>query len=85
MLAEAQQKREELIDQASAHFSDELTDAILEEKGKSQRRMINCRSSQGDTGTSYLTPVIIGSAYKNKGVQLLLNAVAELLPISGRE
>ncbi|HAJ28487.1 MAG TPA: elongation factor G, partial [Syntrophus sp. (in: bacteria)] len=77
LLAEARQKREELIDQASA-FSDELTDAILEEKEVTTEMII--AALRKGTLERHMTPVIIGSAYKNKGVQLLLNAVAELLP-----
>ena len=30
-----------------------------------------------------MTPVFMGSAYKNKGVQPLLNAVLQLLPCPG--
>ncbi|MCK9196246.1 MAG: GTP-binding protein [Syntrophales bacterium] len=77
LLTEAWQKREELIDQASA-FSDELTDAILEEKEITTEIII--AALRKGTLERHMTPVIIGSAYKNKGVQLLLNAVAELLP-----
>ncbi len=77
LLAEARQKREELIDQASA-FSDELTDAILEEKEITTGMIIT--ALRKGTLERHMTPVIIGSAYKNKGVQLLLNAVTELLP-----
>ncbi|MEI6315253.1 MAG: GTP-binding protein, partial [Syntrophus sp. (in: bacteria)] len=77
LLAEARQKREELIDQASA-FSEELTDAILEEK-EIPPDMIIAALRKG-TLERHMTPVIIGSAYKNKGVQLLLNAVNQLLP-----
>lgn len=73
----ASQKREELIDAASM-FSDELTEAALEEKPIPAKMLIEAVR----TGTlkRQLTPVFMGSAYKNKGVQLLLDAVVQLLP-----
>jgi elongation factor G len=69
--------REILIDQASM-FSDELTEAILEEKDVTAE-MINNGIRQGVISRQ-LTPVFIGSAYKNKGIQPLLDAVTRLLP-----
>jgi elongation factor G len=69
--------REILIDQASM-FSDELTEAILEEKGVTAE-MINTGIRQGVIARQ-LTPVFMGSAYKNKGIQPLLDAVTRLLP-----
>ncbi len=75
--SEAERQREELIDQASA-FSDELTDAILEER-KITREMIITALRSG-TLKRQITPVVMGSAYKNKGVQKLLDTVTELLP-----
>jgi len=70
-------KREELIDVASM-FSDELTEAILEEKEISEDLII--AAVRRGTLTRKITPVFMGSAYKNKGVQPLLNAVIRLLP-----
>lgn len=74
---EAAQKREELIDTASM-FSDELTEAILEEKKISESLIIS--ALRNGTLSRKITPVLLGSAYKNKGVQLLLDAVTKLLP-----
>jgi elongation factor G len=74
---EALNKREELIDAASA-FSDELTDAVLEEKEITEQMIV--AALRKGTLTRKLTPVLIGSAYKNKGVQPLLDAVTKLLP-----
>ncbi|MBU0544354.1 MAG: elongation factor G [Proteobacteria bacterium] len=74
---EAAQKREELIDTASM-FSDELTEAILEEKEISESLIIS--ALRNGTLSRKITPVLLGSAYKNKGVQLLLDAVTKLLP-----
>ena len=69
--------RENLIDQASM-FSDELTEAILEEKDVSDEMIIE-GIRKGVVGRQ-LTPVFMGSAYKNKGIQPLLDAVTRLLP-----
>jgi elongation factor G len=77
LMQNAQGLREILIDQASK-FSDELTEAILEEKPVSEE-MIIAGIRQGVI-LRQLTPVFIGSAYKNKGIQPLLDAVTRLLP-----
>ncbi len=77
LLGEAEEKREELIDAASM-FSDELTEAVLEEK-EIPEDMLIAAIRQG-TLTRELTPVFMGSAYKNKGVQPLLDGVTHLLP-----
>ena len=69
--------REILMDQASM-FSDELTEAILEEKSISDEMIID-GIRQGVVARQ-LTPVFMGSAYKNKGIQPLLDAVTQLLP-----
>jgi len=70
-------QREALIDAASL-FSDELTEAILEERPVSEE-MILAALRRG-TLERRITPVLLGSAYKNKGVQPLLDAVCALLP-----
>ncbi|MCF8080567.1 MAG: elongation factor G [Desulfobacterales bacterium] len=77
LLDEAREKREELLDAVSI-FSDELTEAILEEK-EIEERLIYEAVRKG-TLTRELTPVFMGSAYKNKGVQPLLDGVARFLP-----
>ncbi|MBW2558173.1 MAG: elongation factor G [Deltaproteobacteria bacterium] len=74
---EAVAKREELIDAASM-FSDKLTEAILEEREISEELLIS--ALRKGTLTREITPVLIGSAYKDKGVQPLLDAVTQLLP-----
>jgi len=76
-LALAKEKREELIDAASA-FSDELTEAILEEKDIPESLILD--AVRNGTLTRQLTPVLMGSAYKNKGIQPLLDSVNRLLP-----
>jgi elongation factor G len=75
--AEAEAKREELIDAASM-FSDELTEAILEEQ-EIPAEMIYTALHDGAL-TREITPVFVGSAYKNKGIQPLLDAVNAILP-----
>jgi len=73
----AEDLREELIDAASM-FSDELTEAILEEKEIKNDCIIEA-VRQGVLKRQ-LTPVFMGSAYKNKGIQPLLDAVTQLMP-----
>jgi len=76
LLAEAEEKREVLIDAASM-FSDDLMEAALE--GEVTEAMLVSALREG-TLMRKLTPVLLGSAYKNKGVQPLLDAVTNLLP-----
>ncbi len=77
LLQEALQRREDLIDAASM-FSDQLTESVLEEQEVTQDMIIS--AVRMGTLTRQLTPVFMGSAYKNKGVQPLLDAVTKLLP-----
>ena len=77
LMQAAQDHREMLIDQASM-FSDELTEAILEEQ-EITAEMIIAGIRQGVVERR-MTPVFMGSAYKNKGIQPLLDAVTRLLP-----
>ncbi len=72
----ASKKREELIDAASM-FSDELTEAALEETVTEE---LLTKALRKATLTRELTPVFMGSAYKNKGTQPLLDGVTRLLP-----
>ena len=73
---EAEAKREELLDAASM-FSEELMEAILE--GTPTEEMIR-KAVRTGTLSLELVPVFMGSAYKNKGVQPMLDAVTEYLP-----
>jgi len=77
LLAEAKSRREELIDAASL-FSDELTEAILE-GSEITPDMIYAAVRKG-TLKREITPVYMGSAYKNKAVQPMLDGVNCLLP-----
>ena len=74
---DAEAAREEMIDAVSL-FSEELTDAILEEAEITEELIMGAVR----TGTirREMTPVFLGSAYKNKAVQPLLNAVLNYLP-----
>jgi elongation factor G len=74
--AEAQEKRQELLEAASM-FDDELLEAVLEDRATEE--MIH-RAVRRGTIALELCPVFIGSAYKNKGVQPLLDAVTHFLP-----
>jgi elongation factor G len=77
LLESANEKREALIDAATL-FSDELTEAVLEEKPVSAAMLVN--AIRNGVLQRKITPVFMGSAYKNKGVQPLLDAVIRLLP-----
>ena len=76
LMSEALDKREALIDAASM-FSDELMEAALEDTVTGELILAAVRKA---TLSRELTPVFVGSAYKNKGVQPLLDAVTQLLP-----
>ncbi len=73
---EAEAKREELLDAASM-YSEELMEAILE--GTPTEEMIRDAVRTG-TLSLEMVPVFMGSAYKNKGVQTMLDAVTAYLP-----
>jgi elongation factor G len=74
--AQADEYREIMLDAVSM-FSDELMESMLEENVKEEQIKDAIRAG---TLSMDLTPVFMGSAYKNKGVQLLLNAVNRYLP-----
>jgi len=76
LLDEAVAKREEMLDAASL-FSDELMEALLD--GSVREELIYEAVRRG-TLSRQLTPVFIGSAYKNIGVQPVLDAVTDYLP-----
>ena len=74
--ASAAKYREEMLDAVSM-FSDELTEAILEEAVTPD--LINAAVRKA-TIALQLVPVVMGSAYKNKAVQKLLDGVVAWLP-----
>ena len=73
----AAEKREELLD-AAANFSDELMEAVLMEEEISVD-MLKAAIRKGVLAGE-MNPVFVGSAYKNKGIQELLDAVIDYLP-----
>jgi elongation factor G len=77
LLEEAKAKREELIDAASI-FSDELTEAILNESEITSELIYS--ALRNGTLQRKITPVYMGSAYKNKAIQPMLDGVNYLLP-----
>jgi len=74
--AEAAKKRAEMLDAVSM-YSDELMEAVLEDRPTPE--LIRAAVRKGTLALK-LTPVFVGSAYKNKGVQALLDAVLHFLP-----
>ena len=73
----AAEKRAELLD-AAANYDDELMMMILEDE-EIPVDMLKAAIRKG-TLANELNPVLVGSAYKNKGVQELLDAVVDYLP-----
>ena len=76
MLEQAQAQREALLDAASM-FSDELMEAIIEDRVSED---LIYQAVREGTLSRKLTPVFMGSAYKNVGVQLILDGVNQYLP-----
>ena len=74
---EAEEKRELMLDAASM-FSDELAEAYLN-GDEIPEEMIHEAVRKGVLARE-LVPVFMGSAYKNKGIQPLLDAVVRYLP-----
>jgi elongation factor G len=72
----ADEYREIMLDTVSM-FSDDLMEAMLEEEVTEELVHEAIRTA---TLARKLTPVLLGSAYKNKGVQKLLDAVVNWLP-----
>lgn len=75
-LTKALEKRDIMLDAVSL-FSDELMEAYLEDNVT--EAMVQEAVRRG-TLSLELTPVFMGSAFKNKGVQPLLDAVLQYLP-----
>jgi elongation factor G len=73
----AQAAREHLLDEVS-HYDDDLVELILEE-AEIPHEMLK-RAIRQATLDLKMTPVFCGSAFKNKGVQPLLDAVLDYLP-----
>jgi elongation factor G len=68
----------QLIDKV-AEFDDELTETYLMDEDSVTSEMIK-RALRAGTLADAITPVLLGSAFKNKGVQPLLDGVVDYLP-----
>ena len=78
LVEQAEEYHHALID-AVAEFDDELTETYLEDESAVTPEQIR-RALRAGTLADAITPVLLGSAFKNKGVQPLLDAVVEYLP-----
>ena len=75
---QAHEYHHQLID-AISHFDDEVLTAYIEDESSVTPDMIR-RALRAGTISDEITPVLLGSAFKNKGVQPLLDAVVDYLP-----
>jgi elongation factor G len=78
LVEQAEEYHHALID-AIAEFDDELTETYLEDESAVTPEQIR-RALRAGTLADAITPVLLGSAFKNKGVQPLLDAVVDFLP-----
>lgn len=80
LLPEAKKKREELLDAVSmCSGNDELIEALLEDPDSITVEMLKKAIRRGTISLEFC-PVFVGSAYKNKGIQPLLDGVVDYLP-----
>ena len=77
LLGTAQEWREKMVS-AAAEASDELMDKYLETGNLDEAEII--RGLRIRTIAGEIQPMLCGSAFKNKGVQRMLDAVIELMP-----
>ncbi len=75
---QAHEYHHQLID-AISHFDDEVLEAYIDDETSVTAEQIK-RAVRAGTLSGELTPVLLGSAFKNKGVQPLLDAVIDYLP-----
>ncbi len=75
---QAHEYHHQLID-AISHFDDEVLSAYIEDESSVTPDQIR-RAVRAGTISDEITPVLLGSAFKNKGVQPLLDAVVDYLP-----
>jgi elongation factor G len=78
LLEQAQEYHHQLIDSVADH-DDELLETYLENEEAVTPEMLR-RALRKATLDITVTPVLLGSAFKNKGVQPLLDAVIDFLP-----
>jgi elongation factor G len=77
-MADAAHEARTALIEACADYDDELMEMYLEEADIPHERI--AKSLHQATLDLKVTPVLCGSAFKNKGVQPLLDAIVELLP-----
>ncbi|MGI6102811.1 MAG: elongation factor G [Bacillota bacterium] len=77
MFSEAESAREHLIE-SLADLDDQVMEAYVEGRPISSDKLKS--AIRAATLSNKLVPVLCGSAFKNKGVQLLLDAVVDYLP-----
>ena len=77
LLPKAQELRHELVG-AMADFDDDVAHLYLDDKDVSPEMLM--QAVRKATLSLKFVPVMMGSAYKNKGVQLLLDNVCSILP-----
>ncbi len=75
---QAHEYHHQLID-AISHFDDDVLEAYIEDESSVTADQIK-RALRAATLADEVTPVLLGSAFKNKGVQPLLDAVIDYLP-----
>ncbi len=78
LLEQAQEYHHQLIDAVADH-DEELFETYLEDAEKVTPEMLK-RAIRAATLDGTVTPVLLGSAFKNKGVQPLLDAIVDYLP-----
>ena len=76
-LEQAQQYRSEMVE-AAAEANEELMEKFFEEGDLSHEDILFGIRQRTIAGT--MTPVLCGTSYRNKGVQLLLDAIVDYLP-----
>ena len=77
LMAEAEAAREALLESV-ADFDEELMESYLNAEPISEEK-IN-KAIRAATINLSIVPVLLGTAFKNKGVQILLDAVVEYMP-----
>jgi elongation factor G len=78
LVEQANEYHHQLIDAVADH-DEELTETYLEDESNVTPEMLR-RALRAATLDITVTPVLLGSAFKNKGVQPLLDAVIDYLP-----
>jgi len=78
LLEQAKEYHHQVIDAVADH-DDELMGSYLEDESSVTPEMLK-RALRAATLDGSVTPVLLGSAFKNKGVQPLLDAIVDYLP-----